>query len=218
MKRGKKRGLSGVVTTLILISLSLVAIIIIWIVIRNIVESGSEQVELGQYTLDMEIQKVVENSTGTSVTIQRNAGQGQLTGVKIIISDGTNIYQYDQKNIVFNELETKTFVLNYIGIVKTVSVSPIVKSGNSEQAQNPVDTSEYSNYNAIKAMPGLVSWWRMEGNANDEMGLNDGNFSTLYAPPPLVNGKIGKAYEFITIDQPMIKVTDSASLQLENSN
>lgn len=215
MKRGNNRGLSGVVTTLILISLSLVAIVIIWVVIKNIIESGSEKVELGQYTLDMKIQKVLENNNGTNVTIKRNAGQGQLTGVKIIISDGINTYSFDQKNIAFNELETKTFVLNYTGIVKSVSVSPIVKTGNSESAQNTLDTLDFSGYDAVKNLPSLVSWYRFEGNANDEMGRNHG---ALVGNPQLVDGKYGKAYNFTGYTIDYISLLDNPSLRLETSN
>ena len=41
-----KRGLSDVITTLIIILLVLVAVGIIWVVVRNVVQSGSEQIDI----------------------------------------------------------------------------------------------------------------------------------------------------------------------------
>src|SRR3989344_1247552 len=218
MKKGDKRGLSGVVTTLIIILLSLVAVVTIWVVIRNIVESGSEQIQLGQYTVDLDLQKAVSIPAGTQVTVTRKPGQGAMSGLKFIVSDGVNSYIYDQKDITLNELETKTFTINHTGPIKSVSVAPLIKTGTTDTAQNVVDDMKFSSYEAAKGMNGLVSWWRLEGNANDEMGLNNGAFSVLYPSPPLVNGNFGKAYRFSIVAEHMIRIPDSSSLRLENSN
>jgi len=215
MKKGDKRGLSGVVTTLIIILLSLVAVVTIWVVIRNIVESGSEQIQLGQYTVDLDLQKAVSIPAGTQVTLTRKPGQGAMNGLKFIVSDGVNSYIYDQKDITLNELETKTFTINHTGPIKSVSVAPLIKTGTTDTAQNVVDDMKFSSYEAAKGMNGLVSWWRLEGNANDEMGLNNG---TLSNPAPiLVNGKYGKAYNFTGMGE-NITISDNASLRLQNQN
>jgi flagellin-like protein len=47
-KRGDKRAISPVITTLIIILLALVAIGIVWIVIKNIVSEGTEGISLGR--------------------------------------------------------------------------------------------------------------------------------------------------------------------------
>ena len=47
----KKKGLSTIVITLIIILISLVAVGIIWVVVRNVIQTGTEQVALGQFTL-----------------------------------------------------------------------------------------------------------------------------------------------------------------------
>jgi flagellin-like protein len=50
MKKGNdKRGISPVITTLIIILLALVAIGIVWIVIKNIVSEGTEGISLGRW-------------------------------------------------------------------------------------------------------------------------------------------------------------------------
>ena len=54
-----KRALSEIVATLVTILLVLVAIGIVWVVVRNVIQKGAEQISLGSLTLKMEIQKVV---------------------------------------------------------------------------------------------------------------------------------------------------------------
>ena len=53
-----KQGLSDVVTTLIIILISLVAIGLVWVVVQNVLQEGSEQVGLGEFTLDLQIKSV----------------------------------------------------------------------------------------------------------------------------------------------------------------
>ena len=47
-----KKGLSAVVTTLIIILLVLVAVGIIWVVVQNIVTEGAESISLELFTVD----------------------------------------------------------------------------------------------------------------------------------------------------------------------
>src|SRR5262245_15525608 len=60
------------------------------------------------------------------------------------------------------------------------------------------------------APPGLVSWWRGEGNANDSVGSNHGALrgGTGFGP-----GRVGQAFAFDGVDD-WVFVPDSASLRL----
>src|SRR3990167_792910 len=60
MKRGymDKRGLDAVVTTLLIILLVLVAVGIIWVVVRNVVQQGSEQIDINARCLSVDLQAV----------------------------------------------------------------------------------------------------------------------------------------------------------------
>jgi len=44
----EKRGMSVVITTLLIILLVFVALGIVWIVVRNVIQGGAEQAELAQ--------------------------------------------------------------------------------------------------------------------------------------------------------------------------
>ncbi|MBS3085561.1 hypothetical protein J4225_02650 [Candidatus Pacearchaeota archaeon] len=133
----QKRGLSTVVTTLIVILLVLVAIAVIWIVIRGVIESGTEQIGIGQFTIDMKITQAYIDSGagGLIVSVQRNPGKGDLTGIRFIVeNDGgqTEIIKADEtthaSNFPFNELETKTFDIptSLTGTITKVSIAPII--------------------------------------------------------------------------------------------
>ncbi len=198
-----KRGLSGVVTSLILILLVLVAVGIVWVVVKNIISEGSEQVSLGMFTVDLEIKNVKVNDDGSvDVKVERKVGQGELTGIKFIISDGTNS-QVIEKDTNLQELGVSTFPISQSGLgdiafVKEVSIAPILElDSGKEKIGNVADKFEFSNKDIIKNL-GAVSWWRFEENANDEIGGNHGEeFGGINCN---VEGKHGKACEFDGVD------------------
>src|SRR3989344_5947807 len=127
----KKRGLSGVVTTLIIVLLVLVAVGIIWAVVKNVVQRGAEQVDLGQFTLDLQIKKdQVQN--------------GNFVGINFIFSDGQNS-EIIRQNASLQELEEKSFTFTLTKIstnnLKTVSVAPIYQlDSGKETVENTVAT------------------------------------------------------------------------------
>jgi len=76
-----RRGLSTIVVTLIIILVSLVAVGIIWIVVRNVIQTGTEEIAMGQFTLDAKIINVnLENSSNNvNLTVKRNPGEGEFS-------------------------------------------------------------------------------------------------------------------------------------------
>ena len=131
--RGNKRGLSEVITNLLLILLVLVSVAAVWIVVRGIISRGSGEIELGQFTFDLQIQSAYVSGTDVVVSVRRNAGGGELVGIKFIFSDGTNTITIDKIGAM-NELDRKTFTFTSseipgIGRGDEVSVAPIYESG-----------------------------------------------------------------------------------------
>jgi len=192
----RKRGLSTVIVTLLFILLSLVAIGIFWVVVRNVLKSGTEQAStgLGQLLVSLELQNVNINPNGDiGVSVKRNVGQGDLTGIAFIVSDGTNS-PVIKKDTTLQELGTQTFIItaselgSSFGLVKEVSIVPII----SLSMGNVVDKEEISNKDVLKGL-GAVSWWKLDGNANDEIGGNNGN---VIGNLNFVEGKYGKAGSF----------------------
>ena len=97
MKGGnmKKRGLSAIVTTLIIILLVLVAVSGIWVVVSNFLDAGGETIELSTKCLAVVLNvKSAEctDDAGTDwhcdVTYERKAGGDDIAGVKIVLTNG----------------------------------------------------------------------------------------------------------------------------------
>jgi len=88
-----KKGLSMIVSTLIIILLVLVAVGVIWVVVNNLIQEGTDTIEISQKCLDVNIQatKVVGNGTefNYNVTLLRAAGGEAIAGVKLSFTDAT---------------------------------------------------------------------------------------------------------------------------------
>jgi len=214
MKRGDKKGLSTVIVTLILIGLGIVAVVLVWAVIGKTISEGSNEVELGKFTINLKIEKVIINDGSVEITVKRDVGRGEISGLNIVFFDGAQQKIVKVNSLDLGELTTKKFTVDYPGIIKSVGVAPLLKSDSDSVVAGKIQgTIEYSGREAIENMPGLVSWWRFEGNAQDEVGDNNGvaNGATQ------TDGKFGKAYAFDGADD-YINITNDVSLQLENSN
>jgi len=57
-KRFEKRGLSSIITSLILLLLVLVAIGITWIFLRNIISEESEDISFSKITINLKVEEV----------------------------------------------------------------------------------------------------------------------------------------------------------------
>ncbi|MFQ5531090.1 MAG: LamG-like jellyroll fold domain-containing protein [Candidatus Nanoarchaeia archaeon] len=144
----EKRGLSTVITSLILILLVLVAIGVVWIVVKNIMEKQSDEVSLGKLLIDAKIEAAqVDTNGAATVTIKRNPGQGEIAGMNFIFSDGTNTLLIERTTSIL-ELGTQEFTfssteLSSLGTINEVSIYPIIKSNSGKNTiLNKADTSK----------------------------------------------------------------------------
>lgn len=92
-----KKGLSEVVTTIITILLVLVAIGIVWAVISNVLQSGTEQTENAAKCLQIDVKAtaVTCDAAYCNVTYHRNSGGEEIDGVKVVLSNGLNSESLD---------------------------------------------------------------------------------------------------------------------------
>ncbi len=142
-----KRGLSAVVTTLIIILLVLVSTGIIWVVIRNLVSEGAEGIDLSKFTFDLTIKRAYMDGTDVLVSVRRSPGGGEMVGINFVFLNETDSMVI-QKNISLDELDEKSFVFNStdvpgIGAGDDVSIAPIYLSNSGrETAGDITDTEE----------------------------------------------------------------------------
>ena len=89
--RSDKRALSTVVTALIIVLLVLVAIGIVWVVVRGVLESGTAQIDIRAKCLQVDVRATaVDALCGASctVTLERRAGGDEIAGVKLVFFEG----------------------------------------------------------------------------------------------------------------------------------
>jgi len=149
MRRNKK-GLSAVVSNLILIILAIVAITIVWVVVKNMISGETEEISVGLSRVSLEILtksvKLNYASSIVSLSVERNIGKGNLTKIKFILSDGTKTYSQELDSSGMNELDTRSFnVLCNITTgcnltkLQKISIAPIVAIEGKEHLLGIVD-------------------------------------------------------------------------------
>ncbi len=132
-----KRGMSQVVITVIIVAIALALIGILWAVVQNLVLEESSKIRTDTITTGIKIESAkvdLENETAT-VKVARDAGEGNVTGIKIIVEDDKNALSFDQDTGDFKELEKRTFVLDLEGTaivpsrIEKITIAPILYSG-----------------------------------------------------------------------------------------
>lgn len=134
----KKRGLSTVVTSLILILLVLVALGIVWVVVKNILSQNTDDITTGKFTVNMKIKSVsVDTSVNNiSMNIQRTTGQGNLEGFQFIVTNGT-LTEVIRIPTNLKEIEEGVFELNLsmnASSVEKIVVVPYYKTSSGKDS------------------------------------------------------------------------------------
>jgi len=144
-----RKGLSAIVATLIIILLVLVAAGIIWVVVRNIITEGAEEIELGRFTFDLSIKSAYIDGTNVKVNVRRSPGGGDLIGIKFIFFNSTDSIIVN-RNIPLIELQERLFSFNSsevgdINALQEVSVAPIYESSSGGETVGDItDTATIS--------------------------------------------------------------------------
>jgi len=116
-----KKGLSTIVTTLIIVALSLVAVGVVWLVVNNIVNQQTSSIDYSAKCLNLEFRAIagtecaefVENTTLSTCTviIQREKGDDAIGGIRLIFSDtsGASPIVLKQSDEAGNIATTETY-------------------------------------------------------------------------------------------------------------
>ena len=184
----KKRGMSAVVTTLIIILLAIVALGIIWVVVKNIIQGGADEVDLGRITLDLQIESVeIQDDGVTVIVLRRNPGQGEFIGMKFVFSNGTDS-EIIREDTSLEELEHRAFIfiltkLN-ISTLTEISVSPIYKTNSGEESFGDIaDSIEVSDKMKEGITGKIIS--QAYGGAFEERGhIGEGLYSITVSGNP----------------------------------
>ncbi len=169
-----KRGLSGVVTTLIMILLTLVAVGMIWLVVKNILESSADEADIGKLTLKLSIENVKIGGNDVNITVKRSPGKGEMTSIKFVLKNSTySVGVVKEGSLV--ELESKTFVIN------------ATKEGITPSSITEISMYAITKTGAGKEVPGLEYTYDVESGTGGESpgGCTDGDGDSY---PPISCG------------------------------
>ena len=121
-----KKGLSDVVTTVILIALALVAITIVWVLVQRVISSNSGNIELQQKCLETELEvSGIESEDGKSVTVyvKRIRGSPEISGLTVYAENSTG--GQDSKEIT-EKLKVGQMVSKTMSINNPTGVSAVI--------------------------------------------------------------------------------------------
>ena len=185
-KRMNSKSQSGIITTVLLISIVIVSIIIIWNIVYMILKNSNVSSGTDVLTTQLEIKQTKLYVTGgAEVQVHRGSGKGDMTGMKFIFENKNNERKIVTRLENISELETRNFVFNVSEIgynsidIKSVYVVPIFGNTNGMEIIENTEAvkKDVSGNRIIDTIPtsaGLVSWWKFDGNALDNMGINNG--------------------------------------------
>jgi len=176
-----KRGISQVITMVLIILLVLVAIATIWAFIRPVINKGVGDISISQFTISMEIVSPTEVDylkQEVIVKVRRNAGQGDVTAINVILEDSEGNSKVFRNEVAIEELETKTLTVDYSGSgllddIVEIAIAPIFSgpSGNEITGNILGETQEFD-----ESFEGIVGYWNFNGNTDDQSGKgNHGN-------------------------------------------
>lgn len=146
-----RRGLSDIVTNVLIILLVLVAVGIIWTFVNPLLRSPQDQLGTDQFSTSFEVvpSSVQLDTTANTIqiNIKRNPGGGEnaaIVGMSVILEDAagnTNVTSYELSD--FKELETRTISVSYgtvIGDPVKVSIVPLFDINGQERPGSIADT------------------------------------------------------------------------------
>ncbi|MEK6926187.1 MAG: MopE-related protein [Nanoarchaeota archaeon] len=146
MKRGRKKGLSEVVTALIVILIVLVALTIIWVVVKSILSTGTDDINVNRLTIDVGIDSAnIDNSTNSiCVKVKRDPGLGNLKALKFIFYNLTDSEEFIQ-DATLSELEERLFCFTLVNLdvdnLTRIAIAPIIETASgSEVFGDIIDT------------------------------------------------------------------------------
>ena len=138
MNKKNKRGLSGVIASLLLIILVLIAIGAIWLVVNNLISKGVEDIDTGKITVYMKIESASVNSSGVNVIVKREIGAGSPIGISFILVDNAGNSEIIENYAALDENEQKVFVVQpqelALAEISSVSIAPIFGKGTTKES------------------------------------------------------------------------------------
>ncbi|MEK6858969.1 MAG: hypothetical protein AABX53_03610 [Nanoarchaeota archaeon] len=150
-----KRGLSDIVTAILIILLVLVAIGIIWAFLRPTITEGAGQLEgitdvySTLLTIDSQSAQLDATTKVLSFVVSRGSGSGTIVGLTTIIEDGSGNAKSFRNETILGSLDSRRIYVNYsgsnLGTPVSIVVVPIIgTSGGKDRLGSESNTVSVS--------------------------------------------------------------------------
>jgi len=169
--RGKaKLSQISIITVVLIILIAIILIAIIWNLVVPLVRERGEEVQIGQFTVNLEIQGAVLFENGVSeIRVNRKSGKEELDSLRFVFYDDAGNSAIREGGSI-NELETKTYSFSAItevagfGKISKVGVAPIINGNLGMVIESKPDS-------VLKIPYSVASWWRFD-DLTDFIGGN----------------------------------------------
>ena len=164
----EKKGQANIIVIVLISLIAIVAVTIVWNIVNPLVREKSEEVEIGKFSVNLDITDVAVFETGASkVSLKRGAG-GEIDSLKFVFYDESGNSEVKSVESL-GELETKTYSFSPLGIekIRSVSVFPVIGNQAGMESRSEIK-------NILEVPSGVVSWWRLD-DGTDFMGKNNCN-------------------------------------------
>lgn len=142
LKFNEKRGLSDVISTVLIILLVLSAVVIVWVFVRQAIQNSGERINADCLTTEVEpVSCTNASASGANVIYKYARGDVAITGVKLIFvaSDGST--EVKSAVDVPGKFETKTDVRSDLGVLPVkLKTAAVVTTASSNEMICPEST------------------------------------------------------------------------------
>ena len=106
-----KRGVSEVITTVVIILISIIAIAVLGSFLLPLIAKSGSKVQQAEacLTVSIEVPSCVVAATSANVTVRRNAGTANMEEIRLIFEQETGATKVVSESIVPSELETRIY-------------------------------------------------------------------------------------------------------------
>lgn len=136
-----KKGLSDVVTTVVIIALALVAITVVWMVVQGLISSNSDTIDLQQKCLQVGIEVSATNTSNDwIISVKRISGSAELDSIRVYAyNDSTSSTKTINGNIKVGEMKSADKI-TMTGVKRVAAVASFKdEQGNIFDCSPPVE-------------------------------------------------------------------------------
>ncbi|MFH1608311.1 MAG: hypothetical protein ABIA78_04225 [archaeon] len=147
-----KRGLSGIVTTLIIIVLVFAAITLFWGALGPVLRGSADEIASGTQCLDIDV-RVTSAACTTApdqcvVTYTRSSGGDDIDGVRVTLSDGSASDAGEKVgNVAPFGTSSTTVATTLIGVATSAKIAAYINDASGNPSYCP-ESSAYTPTNA----------------------------------------------------------------------